>query len=254
MGRRSDNPVTILIMGIILLAGFGVSLVLLTNDTPILKLKPLIGAEFGVDLRTRFRAASATRPAAVELILSSAEASPAPASQDEKLAVWALSRYLELVKETETGTTTVRQVEIHVEGQPAPRFVLTRLQFDRKNRAEEALSTLGPIVAAEGFRDVEVKVVGYSKTGAKISVTCRAGRKARQRRAAHKAIRKLNRLEFVGSIEFEVSGPKPFKLVGGRDTPLRPLLNPKKGRRPRRRGNRARVTSSVPAPVHSEGR
>jgi hypothetical protein len=252
MGRRSDNPLTILIMGIILLAGFGVSLVLLTNKTPVLRLKPLLEKEFGVPVRTRFRAGSPTQQAAIELNLTDDQA--LPSARDEELAEWSFARYFELVKETEVGQTSIRRIEVLIVGGSEPRFVLTREQYENKIEAKKNVAGLPPFVEKLGFKDVEIKVLGYSKTGARLGVTCASNDRGRRRQtAAHRAVRMLHGLRYVGSIEFEVTGPEPLKVVGGRDTPLRSPINPN-GRRPRRRGRRASQKPATPAPVHSEGR
>lgn len=247
MSRRSDNPLTILVIGIVILCGFGVSLVLLTDKTPVLQLKPLIEKEFKVELRARFRPPGGTTPPAIELILEKQEDSP-PKS-DAALATWALGKYLELVKETDVGTTTIQQLEIRVEGALTSRYVLTLRQFHGKARAEASIKELTEIAERAGFREVKVEVLGYARTGARLSVSSVfPGQKRRTRTMVRRAVLKFQGLEYVGSVEFEVRGPEPLKLVGGRDTPMRRSNPP--GKRPRRRPG----SSATPAPVDSQGR
>lgn len=241
MSRRSDNPMTIMIMGIVILCGFGVSLVLLTDKTPVLSLKPLVAKEFDLDLRTRFRRGSASTPAAVEVILERGEDSPP--ERDEALASWSLERYMELVRDTELGKTTIQQLEIRVEDQAEARFVLTLAQFRGKQRAEAELGQMVALVEGAGLDDVKVEVLGYSRTGAKVAVRCQAPAGGRRvSTLAKRALRQLQTLDYLGSIELSVRGPEPVELTGGRDTPLR--------RQPRRR---PRKRPSGTAPVHSRG-
>ncbi len=246
MSRRTDNPMTILIMGIVILCGFGVSLVLLTDKTPVLSLKPLVTKQFNVPVRARFRRPAGTIPPAVEVILEKTE--DYPADQDEVLAAWSLGKYLELVKETEVGTTTIRQLEIRVEGEPAARFVLTRAQFEGKLRAEAEIGALSALVQGAGLSEVQVEVLGYSRNGARIAVRCAAPPNARRVSGlARRALLKLQALDYLGSIELEVkAGGETLELRGGRDTPLR------RHQPPKRRRNRPAGTAS-PAPVNSRG-
>jgi len=171
-----------------------------------------------------------------------------PAAQDEALAAWSLGKYLELVKETEVGTTTIRQLEIRVEGEPAARFVLTRAQFEGKQRAETEIQTLANLVQSAGLIEVQVRVLGYSRNGARIAVRCTAPESGRRASAmARRALLKLQATEYLGSIEFKVqAGGETLELQGGRDTPLR------RNQPPQRRRNRPSGTAS-PAPVNSRG-
>jgi hypothetical protein len=247
MSRRSDNPMTILIMGIVILCGFGVSLVLLTDKTPVLSLKPLVAKEFGAELRTRFRGAKGATPAAVELILKRAEESPP--ERDEAMAEWSLGKYMELVAETESGKTSIRQIEIRVEDEAASRYVLTLAQFEGKQRAQDPKeqAQLAALVEGSGLREVEFEVLGYSRSGAKLAVRCVAPEGARRVPVlARRALLKLQASDFLGSIQFEVrGGPEPVVLVGGRDTPLRRSRPPRRRPRKRPKGT-APVTSRGP--------
>lgn len=247
MSRRSDNPMTILIMGIVILCGFGVSLVLLTDKTPVLSLKPLVAKQFGVDLRTRFRRAQGATPAAVELILKQAEDSPP--ERDEALAAWSLGKYLELVRETESGKTSIRQLEVRVEGETASRYVLTISQHQGKVRASDPKeqAQLAALVEGAGLREVEIEVLGYSRSGAKVVVRCVAPEGARRvPTLARRALLKLQASEFLGSIQLEVQGgAEPLVLTGGRDTPLRRRHSPRRRPKKRPKGT-APVTSRGP--------
>lgn len=240
MRRRSDNPMMILALGILLMASFGVALVLLTDKTPVLRLRPELEEQFKIELRTRFRSGGLASPAALELILSRPEA--APQEQDTALAEFALARYIALAGETEVGTTSVSQVEIRVEDSAAPRFVLTRLQLQYKQEALAQLESLVPTVTRLGFKEVQARVGGYSKSGARILIEClpeSEGPASRVEAAARRAVGSLQSRLFIGSIELRVGGPHPLVLTGGRDTPLH------QPRPPRRRPSPAPVNSAT---------
>lgn len=248
MSRRSDNPMTILAMGILLLASFGIALVLLTDKTPVLRLRPELEEKFQTELRTRFRTGAPGRPAALELILE--EPGSYPADEDLALAEFSLSRYIALATETEVGTTSVEQAEVRVEGQPAARFVLTRLQLQAKEEALRQVPSLAPAIARFGFKDVVVRFDGYSKTGARILVECAPAQKdSAVESAARRVIGTLQSRLFIGSLELRVGGAKPLVLLGGRDTPLR--VPPRRGTR---RGRSRPPASPAPVASTSQGR
>lgn len=244
MSRRSDNPMTILALGILLMAAFGVALVLLTDKTPVLRLRPELEEKFKAELRTRFRTGAPGRPAALEVILKEAESYPA--AEDLALAEFSLSRYIALATETEVGTTSVEQVEVRVEGQPGARFVLTRLQLQSKEEALRQVPGLAPMVERYGFKDVVARFDGYSRTGARILIECAPVKQdAGLESAARRVIGTLQSRLFVGSLELRVAGSPPLVLLGGRDTPLRsPPGQARRRRRPRPPASPAPVAST----------
>lgn len=257
MARRSDNPMMILAMGILLMTGFGVALVVLTEKTPVLRLRPLIEERFQLsELRTRFRIAGGGRPAALEVVIP-AEGAPPP-ERDVALAEFALDQYIALANQTEVGRTSVEQVELLIGEQAVPRYVLSRVQLEARQEAERQLQGLPLFVERNGFRSAQVSVAGYSRSGAKLRIQALPGPGLRDAKevdeAARRVIAVFQSRVYVGSIVLEIGGPTPLTLTGGRDTPLKPPPGARR-RRPRRRGETAPVVSAQVAPVESrEGR
>lgn len=215
--RRSDNPMTILVIGIMMIVGFGGCLVYMTDKTPILRLRPLVAKEFDLDtLRARFRAGRPGSPAAVVLELP--EDSAFPAERDVELADYALRKYIELALESKVGRTSVAQVEVRVDGSEQPRFVLRRLHLGYLDDANKQRDSLVAGLKRYGLTQVELEIVGYTPTG--VELRARATARARIRhRAGRRALALLVSKPYTGRATIELSGDPPLRLTGGRDVP-----------------------------------
>ena len=215
--RRSDNPMTILVIGIMMIVGFGGCLVYMTDKTPILRLRPLVQQKFDLDsLGARFRAGRPGSPAAVVLEFDSGE--DFPAERDVELADWALRKYIDLALESKVGRTSVAQVEIRVEGAEQPRFVLRRLHLGFLDDATKQKESLVRGLQRYGLTQVELEVAGYTPTGVELKAKATARARIRTR-AGRRALALLVSKPYTGRASIELSGEPPLVLRGGRDLP-----------------------------------
>jgi hypothetical protein len=218
-GRRTDNPFTILILGMFMIAGFGACLVFLNKKSPILQLRPLLKKNFRFDKTSaRFRAGRPGSPAAVVIAVHPEE--DLGTARDHELAEWALRNYLDLAMKSEAGTTTVTQVEIHVEGTKEPRFVLHLALVQSFDTATNDLPALTARLKGMGLRSVHLEVSGYSTTGVKLSGQVSGGRsRATRLRVGREAMALLSSLRYAGEVQLDLLGSPPLRIRGGRDVP-----------------------------------
>ncbi|MGE0713464.1 MAG: hypothetical protein AB7N76_36305 [Planctomycetota bacterium] len=251
--RRSDNPATILVLGMFIIAGFGACLVFLNEKTPVLQLRPEVAKQFQVDeLKARFRVASPGSPAAIVLELPE---DPGP-QRCEEIADWSLRRYVELAKSSRAGRTTVAQCEIEIRGDARPRFVLRRAQLEARDAALAALDGLRLQLEQLGLQSPRVELGAYTLTGVTLRVEAEATGKERRPRLAQRALQLLERQVYAGEVRIELAGDPPLVLEGGREhrlpLPKRAPRRPTPGRRPpASHGAPPTSTSQGTAPVGS---
>lgn len=213
--RRSDNPMTILVIGIFMIVGFGGCLVYMTDKTPILRLRPLVLKEFQLDsIRTRFRGGRPGSPAAIVLELP--EDSTFPPERDVELADWALRHYIKLALESKAGRTSVAQAEVRVAGAEEPRFVLRRVQLGYLDDAQKMQDGLVRSLKRFGLTQVELTVVGYTATGVELRAEASARARIRER-AGRRALALLVSKRYTGRATVVLRGEPPLSLTGGRD-------------------------------------
>jgi hypothetical protein len=219
--RRSDAPLTILVIGISAVVMLGVGVIKYTGQTPILQLPPAIKQRWGYeDVVARFKRGV---PPWVEVEL------PAAATTDRlrmaEVGAFALDRYRTLAP-----TTQVESVVVRVKDRPeiAPVTMtlmlasqLAAAQADpaaRPSRVQAAIDSLDRSLGKGEVHDVEVQVLGLSTSGVDLRVTG----KSRKAEAADQIAAAVTSISWVGRVEVEVEGAKgPTTCVGGRDVPRR---------------------------------
>lgn len=210
--RKSDNPLSILIVGMLLIGGFGTCVVFLNDKTPILKLRPLLVEEFKTPgLVARFRAARPGTQAAIVIELKEDDFS---AERYAELADWALRRYVELVMNSKTKRTSVVQCEVQVKGDAQPRYVLRRSLLKLRDAAEADVAGLTKRLEASGLRDVKIEVGTYTETGVVVEVRGTAT-KRRTASLARQVLRALSSRHYTGWSRVVINGK--HTLTGGRD-------------------------------------
>ncbi|RMG16912.1 MAG: hypothetical protein D6731_05085, partial [Planctomycetota bacterium] len=216
MARRSDNPLSILVMGLFTIAFFGGVVVYFNETKPILKLRPRLEQRFSSQgFRTRF-----VPPRGVEPSYIIVEVPPELADPLRRLEIgaWALEDYVELAK----GQTLVQSCEVRVAGRPKDEPVrVSRAAQRMVDTARRRVDDLREAIARAGLRRVEVEVTGLSFSGVRLRARGRLrGPKAKPEVAGRKALRNVERLGFVGYVELTIRhAGNELVLRGGRDAP-----------------------------------
>jgi hypothetical protein len=212
--RRTDTPLTILVMGIFTVVMFGGGVVYFSSKTPILQLVPALEEQYAVEgFVTRFHAGGAPY---IEV-----QAPPALVPDDAallELARFSLERYRELAG----STTRVQACVAKVKGEPQRGQVRVTLELvERLLRARGATREIELTVRRAGLTSPGVEVTGLSRTGAAVRVTART---QRQDAAAlvDRAVAAVGSLVYVGRVDAAVQGPTgPITRAGGRDAGAR---------------------------------
>lgn len=228
--RRSDNPMTIMVLGIMAVAFFGVIIVYFNQKTPILQLRPLVEKEFQLEgVVSRFHRGKGLDPPYIRLELpSDAELST---ERLQELAAFALRNYVILAKDTLVFTCRVR-----LSGDEQPyRVVVTRQQVEGYDLAREDLATQRQWLHTLGFETVVLRVTGMSRSGAAIQVEAKAkGTRKRLERIARKVSRRFANAGYTGLVTVSIQTPHGvIRSIAGRDAPKQPKRRtPKRSRQP----------------------
>lgn len=207
MKRRSDAPLTILIIGISAVVMLGVGVIRYTGQTPVLQLPPAIKQRWGYeDVVARFKRGS---PPWVEVEIPQVDR-----LRMAEVGAFALDKYRALAQGTQ-----VEAVVVQIKGHPEVPPVTVNLTL-AAHLASAQVEAPKVVAAAEhaDLHEVDVQILGLSTSGVDLRVTG----KSRAKDAADRTILGLNALGWIGRVEVEVEGARGSTTsVGGRDVPRR---------------------------------
>jgi hypothetical protein len=214
VARRSGNPASILVLGIMSMMAFGGILVWANKTRPILKLRPALLKKFGdTEWKTRFFPVQGFSPSFIQV--------PCPRALVDRekrleIGVFALPEYIRLAE----GQTRVQRVEVSVTGRrDLPPVSVSRKLVESVAVASRSAGTVTKALKSLGLRKVRLTVLGHSFTGAKVRVTARARAADDAAVLCEKTVQILSRYPFVGRCEVELHAPGKTSVfrVGGRD-------------------------------------
>jgi hypothetical protein len=207
--RRTDAPLTILVIGITAVVLLGVGVIKYTGQTPILQIPPAISERWGYhEVVARFRRSAPGGTPWVEVEL------PAAATTDRlrmaEVGAFTLDRYIQLAPNTQVDRVVVA-IKERLDIPPVD--VSVALARKLATAANEQARVLDAARRSEA-RDVEVQLLGLSASGVEVRVTGKAASQS----AADRTAAAVTSIQWVGRVEVELEGADgPLKSVGGRD-------------------------------------
>ncbi len=225
MARRSENPLMVLVLGLFTVALFGGALVWLSDNRPILRLRPVLEQSYGLaGIETRF--VPSTREQAAHIVVTLPSASLVP---DEAAALAFARRALEEYVALAEQRTQVRSCVVRVRTDP-PEQVRARLLMSAVRAfasLEQTVRGLEGRLTKLGLSDARVVVSGTTPSGASLRVAARVPAPADAERCADKAAAALTRHQAVGRYELTVRhSTGVVRRTGGRDAPPTPKRAP----------------------------
>lgn len=216
--RRSDNPLQILILGVFTIGGFAALLVWLTGQTPVLRLRPVLERELGLEeVETRFVPDPDGVGASLAVILPADY--PLEVEPARQIAATALQRYLDLAERTRVLRCWVASAKAPDE----PVVTVTRQALSNLRWAQQEARRLPRQLASVGIRNAEVQAVGASATGAVLELSGQAASGDAGRQAVERAMERLTRLPYAGTIRAMIHTPSGIiRRTAGRDVPAAP--------------------------------
>ena len=218
LARRSDNPLSILVLGVLSIGFFGGVVVYFNETRPILKLRPVLVAKFGSPaFKTRFVPRRGMTESSIAVVV------PAELSDRQKrleIGLFSLPEYRRLAD----GKTRVTGCSVVAANTPTeePVFVTWAL-LDSLRATEEQGKGLRAGLKRLGLRHAALSVVAYSFTGASVEVRGRVRKAGRAGPLASKSARYLSRVASIGRCKVTVTGPdKTVTVVKGRDVVAKP--------------------------------
>jgi hypothetical protein len=216
--RRGDNPLSVLVLGILSICAFGVMFVWVNDTRPILKLRSVLLKEYGgAPWTTRFVPPSGFAPSYIQVLVPDAHADR---RKRLEIGLFALPEYISLAE----GQTRVARVEVMTSAQDVPAVVVDRGLVGAVDRARLRTGNMTQSLTALGLHQARVTVVGHSFTGVDLRVEARGRSSADASALCARAIKTLEANPLVGRCEVTIRVGKDnvATRVGGRDVPKAP--------------------------------
>ena len=226
--RRSENPLTILIMGFVAMGIFGGAVVHFSRSTPVLKLRPELERELGRSpIATQFLPPRPpqTHTGTVRVVLPARDGDTPGALLE--IAALALRRYREIAVQTIVDTCIVSS------GPQGLEVSVNLSQAAAIEQARAALPHLARRLEGLGVHALDLQVVGVAQDRVRLALRGAVLTARKAEPVATDALRLLTRQPFVGEVELELTSPEgALERRAGRD--VRGALPPR--RAPPRRG------------------
>jgi hypothetical protein len=187
-------------MGIVSVGIFGGMLIYVTDERPVLRLRPALEKHLGVEeLVTRFVAGQrGARPHVV------VELPPAGFDEEAKrrsIAAFALEEYHRLA---ENKTLVDRCVVVVRDRQDLPAVEVSTQQILQVIEARRSKGGLERILQGQGLRDAAVTVKGLAQEGAHLQVVGRARNEGEAKRILRRVSTNLRVLRYAGLVEVTI--------------------------------------------------
>ena len=243
--RRTDNPLSILVIGFLTMIGFGIAVVHLNRSTPILQLKPDLEQQFKQSgFATRFMKPLGDLYPHIEVLV------PPELGTDERvlrdIGLFALERYGKL---TEKRGSQVQSCVVHPVDQPQPRVEVTLRQVFSVKRAEAEHDAIVQSLQGLGLRDASVTVEGTTASGARLHIKGRVPPSRTPEKLAKSLLARLTKdRSYLGTIVIMIDSEQGrLTLTGGADAPRQPKQPRKAKPRPGPKPSGAPPASPPPA-------